>query len=295
MSVNLWVFSEFTAVYIILSWAFYLPMRGGQVFNAPIYLLAICSYFSAYATKVWQWPYGLTFICSLGIGTLVSFITARAFAKTKGFALAIATIAAIFVVQAIIRNQAFLGGAGGLIGIPNIDNLLPITWTAVLIIGIMVYRIEQSRLGRALEALRENSDIIGAFGGINPVKLSVQIQTISGLMCGAAGAIYPFITGGIYPSSFGFSQLLYMWTILFVSGQTTMWGVLFFSPLLWGLTQIIPYTFSAYTDFIFGALLISILTLRPQGAIDRKLLRSIQQSRLVDIFRKRFQDYFTNN
>lgn len=275
MSINIWLFLEFSAVYILLTWAFYLPMKGGQVFNGPVYILAISSYFSAYAMRELGWAFGPTLLAAIGVGALMGFGPANGFAKTKGFALAIATIAVIFIVQSVLRNMPFLGGTRGFWGIPEISNLLPITWVIVLIVGIIIYRIDHSRLGRAIEVMRVNPDIAGALGGVNPIRLSILLQTIAGAISGAAGAIYPFISGGIYPSSFGFALLLYMWTILFVGGSTTMWGTLAFAPLLWGLTQIIPQQIAEYTDFIFGTLLIAILVLRPEGAIDRRLISNI--------------------
>jgi branched-chain amino acid transport system permease protein len=275
VSINIWLFLEFSAVYILLAWAMYLPMRGGQITNSPVYILAITSYFSAYAMRELGWAYGPTILVAIGLGALIGFGPANAFAKTKGFTLAIATIAIIFIVQAVLRNMHFLGGPRGFYGIPKISNLLPITWVIVLIVGVIIYRIDHSRLGRALEVMRVNPDVAGALGGVNLIKLSILLQTMAGAISGAAGAIYPFISGGIYPASFGFSQMLYMWTILFVGGSTTMWGTVVFAPILWGLTQIIPQAIAEYTDFIFGTLLITILAIRPEGAIDRRLVSNI--------------------
>jgi branched-chain amino acid transport system permease protein len=282
VSINSWMFLEFSAVYILLTWAFYLPVKGGQISNSPVYILAITSYFSAFAMRELGWAYGPTLLVSVCIGALSGFITAIAFSKTRGFTLGIATIAVIFIVQCVIRNIPVLGGTSGFMHIPEIGNLLPITWTIVLIVGVIIYRIDHSRLGRAMEVMREHLDMAGAIGGVYPLRLGVLLQMGAGVITGAAGAIYPFIMGGIYPASFGFSVLLYIWTILFTGGSYTMWGTLVFAPFLWGLNQIIPEKLVDYVAFMFGSLLIGILVLRPEGAIDRRLIRKIRE-----LFRRR--------
>ena len=277
MSLNSQMFLEFSAVYILLTWALYITVRGGQISNSPVYIFAITSYFCAFAMRELGWPYGLTLPLSICIGAFAGFLTGIAFAKTRGFTLAIATIAVIFIVQCVIRNIPALGGTQGFRRIPGVDNLLPIAWILVLIVGGIIYRIDHSRLGRAMEVMRVHLDTAGAVGGVYPLRLGIFLQTCSGMITGAAGAIYPFVLNGIYPASFGFSVLLYIWTILFIGGSYSMWGTLVFAPMMWGLNQIIPQKFVDYVDFVFGALLILILVLRPEGAIDRRLIGNIRQ------------------
>ena len=264
ISYNMLSFFLFTGVYVLLTWAFYLPMRAGLIFNGPVYIAAVTAFFAAYAKQQWGWPFGLILLAGIGIGTLVGFVPAKLLARTKGFAMALATMAIIFIVQTGIRNMPFLGGRRGFLSIPEVSGLLPITWIIVLVIGVVIYRIERSRIGRATEVMRTNPDIAGAIGGVYPVMLSVIVQTISGA-----------ISGAIFPQSFGLSLLILIWTILFVGGQTTMWGTLAFTPILWGFVQIIPQALTEYTEFILGGILVAVLISRPKGALDRKVISTI--------------------
>jgi len=269
------MYLQFTAVYILLGWAFYVPMRAGLVFNGPVYIGAIVAYFATYAKLQWGWPFGLILLAGIGLGTLVGFAPARALARTRELALALATIAIIFIVQTVIRNTPALGATRGIYSIPPVSGMLPMLWVAVLIVGVLIYRIDHSRLGRAVEVMRTNPDIAGALGGVYPVRLSVLVQTISGAIAGVAASMYPFVTGSLAPTSFTIPMLLYIWTIVFTGGQHTMWGTLAFAPIIWGLQQIIPPQITGYTNFIFGGILIAVLVSRPQGAIDKKVISSI--------------------
>jgi branched-chain amino acid transport system permease protein len=275
VSLNVQMFLLFAAVYVLLTWALYINVKGGRLSNSPVYILALCSYVAAYTARELHWEYWLIAIVTILIGGLVGLLTALGFAKTRGFTLSVATIAVIFIVQNVIRQIPALGGTQGFRGIPAVDNLLIIAALLVLIVGIIVFRIDHSRFGRAAEVMRVHFDTAGAVGGVYPRRMGIYLEIISGVITGAAGAIYPFITNGIYPWTFGFAVLLYMWTILFIGGSYTMWGTIVFAPLLWGFNQIIPQALIDYVDFFFGGLLIIVLVLRPEGVIDRRLLGNI--------------------
>lgn len=275
MSLNTQMFLLFAAVYILLTWALYVNVKGGRLSNSPVYILAISSYFAAFAARELGWDYWMIMPVAILLGGFFGLLTSLAFAKTRGFTVSVATIAVIFIVQNVIRNIPVLGGTQGFRRIPEVDNLLIIAVVLVLIVGIFIYRIDHSRFGRAAEVMRVHLDTAGAVGGVYPLRMGIFLEIISGVITGAAGALYPFITSGIYPWTFGFSVLLYTWTILFIGGSYTMWGTLVFAPLLWGFNQIIPQELIDYVDFFFGGLLIIVLVLRPEGVIDRRLLGNI--------------------
>lgn len=274
MSLYMVIYLEMVAVYILMTWAVYIPFRGGQLFNGAIYTMAVGGYFAAFAARDLGWPFWLALIGAVALGALFGFIPALGLARTGGFATAVASMALIFIIQSVIRNLEFLGGAGGFWHIPKVDYLLPITYLIVLIIGVFIYRLDHSRLGRAMEAIGIDLDL-GATMGVNAWWLYTLAQTLSSAIGALAGVIYAFTIGTIYPESYGFSLLLYTFTMLFVGGRYTMWGPIIVVPILWGLPQWLPPAFTQYTNFLFGALLITILVLRPQGVISRDVLKRI--------------------
>jgi len=278
MSVNLWYFLQFVAINIMLGWAIYLPMKAGQLYNGPIYCATISAYFAAFIAREFGWPFPVILIFSIGIGAFIGFIPALRLAKGKMFDVAIATIAIIFITENVIRNIPGLGGLRGFRGFPTVNHLLPITWGILFIIGVMVNRIEHSRFGRAMEVCRFQPEVARAIAGVDPVKISIFSQTISGAMSAIAGVIYVFTMGSIYPHSIGLRQLILLWTILFIGGQYTMWGIVIATPFMWGLPQLIPLQISHLIDFIYGTLLVIILVFRPQGLITRELLVNLKKT-----------------
>jgi ABC-type branched-subunit amino acid transport system permease subunit len=51
-----------------------------------------------------------------------------------------------------------------------------------------------------------------------------------------------------------------------------MWGVLISAPILWGIPQWIPPEMASYTNIIYGALLVIVLVVRPEGLVSREMI-----------------------
>jgi branched-chain amino acid transport system permease protein len=264
----------FCIIFILLSWAVYLPYRCGQLYLAPIYCMCAGAYFGAYAVTAWDWPVALAILASTFVGALFAFFPAIGLRKAPGFATAIASMALIFILQTVIMNLKFVGGSAGYFGIPPMDYPLITSLTVLVIAGIIIYRVDHSRLGRAAELLFYGREEVGCFG-VNIAWVGMILQVLSGGLSGAAGALYAFTVGSVFPAAFGFSFLLTIFPIVFIGGNFTMWGAVFFAPILWGIPLILPEAIAEWKDVIFGTLLICILIFRPEGVVSKQVVRSI--------------------
>jgi branched-chain amino acid transport system permease protein len=278
MSATTLVFIQFTIVYILLTWAFYLPMKGGTLYAGPIYSMAIGGYFAAFMVREVGWPLWLAFITAIILGAVVGFIPALGLARTKGIAAGMASIALVFMIQSVVRNLEFLGGSVGFY-MPQVEYVHILSYVALVVVGVFVYRLERSRIGRALEAVLEDPDL-AANMGINMIRINITVLTLSTMIGALAGVLFAFNLGAIYPDSFGFKLMLYATTVLFVGGRYTMWGAIIAAPILFGLPQWLPQTLAQYSNIIYGALLVVVLLMRPQGVITRGVLRRISLSKL---------------
>lgn len=268
-------YAQFVAIYIILGWAIYLVFRGGQLSAAPIYTMAIGAYASAYAVRDLGWPFATALVMAVGFGALATFLPALKLSRAPGFAAIIATVAGIFITQTVIRNLGFLGGLQGIYNIPRVPHLVPLAWVSVVIIGFFIYRLENSSIGRATEVAFTDPDLASTFG-TNIYKTNVFLWTAAGAMGALAGGFYAATIGAISPGDFGLPLLLLIVTFVFIGGYTTMWGVVIFTPIMYAISMFLPEAVAIWRDIICGALLIGILILRPEGAIDKKTLRALR-------------------
>jgi branched-chain amino acid transport system permease protein len=105
--------------------------------------------------------------------------------------------------------------------------------------------------------------------------ISMLLQVLSGAFSGVAGALYAFIVGSIFPGAFSFSILMMIFSAVFVGGNLTMWGAVLFAPILWGIPLILPEAIAEWKDIIYGTLLICILISRPEGVVNKEMVRKV--------------------
>jgi len=274
MSIAAQSFLQLVPIFIILAWCIYINYRNGQLYFGVIYTMGIGAYFSAYAVVDMGWPFGLALAVATALGSVAGFLPALGLARAPAFTVAIATIGFIFIEQAVIRNLAFLGGASGYFFIPKIEYLPVVTWIALLVIGFFLYRIENSRIGKAIEISSVAPDVADTLG-ISRYRVGIFLQTFAGAIGAVAGVFYAFTIRGLYPTYFSFGLLVRLVAFVFVGGGTSMWGPAFFTPILWAVTVFLPEQISAQRDIIYGILIIVVFIVRPEGIIDRPLLRSM--------------------
>lgn len=269
-------FIEFSIVYLLLSWAVYLPIRAGLLFAGPVYSMAVGGYFAAYAVCEWGWSLVPALVVAVLVGAMVGYLPALGLARTTGITTGMASIALVYIIQAVLRNASFVGGSSGfrISQFPAGVNIA--SYICVVLVGWFLFRLERSRTGRALEAILADRDL--AFSqGINVTRVSVFALTASCAIGALAGVIFVFNLGRIYPDSFGFTLALYANTMVFVGGRYTMWGSVVAAPVLFGLPQWLPHVLAPYANIIYGVLLVAVLVLRPQGIITRGLLHRAAQ------------------
>jgi branched-chain amino acid transport system permease protein len=275
MSVYMQHYLVFVGVFILLVWAFYVPFRAGLLYNGPVYCMAVGGYLAAFLVRDAGWPFGFALIAAIAVGTFFGFAPALGFARTTGVVTSVASMALIFIIQSVIRNLDFLGGPKGLLHIPKIPYLLPLTLILVIGAGVLIYRLDNSRLGRAFEVIGTDPDLARTMG-INVRWLSILSLTFSSVLGSLAGVVFAFNLRTIQPEAFGFPLLLSSTAMLFIGGRYTMWGALITVPILWGLPEWVPSELTRYTNLFYGALLIVMLVLRPEGIVTRNTVERIR-------------------
>lgn len=264
-------------VFILLAWACYLPLRGGQLYNGPVFCAALSGYFAAYLTKVLGLPVPIGFVGGVLFSGLCSFGLSFILAPLTMFQMSVVTIALIFIVQTTVRNLDVVGGVIGISGIPGLKNILLICAISVVVSLILLNRLYKSRWGRAMEAVERDRDMASAMG-VDIIRMSIVLQTVSGTMGGLAGVIYTFNLGTVHPEIFGFGQLLYCFTIIIVGGRDTPWGVLFFAPILWLIPEFFPKAVAEFRNVVFGTIIIIFLLFRPKGVINKNLVSALERT-----------------
>ena len=275
-------FLAITAIYILVSWAIYLPYRVGQLHFMTVANMAISAYFAAVAVQQWHWPFIAVLISAVAVGFLLGFLVGQGIGDAPCFAVVIVGFTLIYLTKTIVENTEALGAAFGMFNLPKIlqnsksnrSFILLLSYAFVALIGFLIFRFDRSRLGRAASSIFVDRDLAVSLG-VNVKKMGIILQTASSTIGGLAGVLYMYIMRAISPNHFTFHLVGICMTMLFVGGYTTQWGALLAAPVLWGLPLLFPEELQSWKVVIYGVLLIVILVIKPEGIITRKLLRKI--------------------
>lgn len=227
-----------------------------------------------------------------GVGLLFGLPSLR----VKGFYLAMATLAAQFIIPWVLRYpMAELTNGSNPLEVP-VPSLGPITlgrdseiYYVIVPLSVVLLlaarNILRTRTGRAFISIRDN-DLAAELLGINVFAYKLQAFFISALYAGIAGALIAYETNSITLQAFQFDRSIEMLAMLLIGGAGFPQGALFGVAFVTLLTQtfipsispaireflprVLPFVnpvniFAAVNPFLFGLILALFLILEPRG------------------------------
>jgi branched-chain amino acid transport system permease protein len=205
----------------------------------------------------------------LGFG--LGYLTIR----LRGIYFAISTLAVAIIIQMVIVNWHFLGGANGLYifrpePIPPFSDYLEYLFALMLFVAflaVMTARyIEKSWIGKCFIAIRDTEEA-SECTGVPTFKLKLFATTLSGFMMGVAGAPFPYYITYLEPYSAMDLLITVNSLAMPLVGGTAHWlGPVIGAILLGSAQQIITVTISSeWNLLIIGVVLIGFVILAPGG------------------------------
>lgn len=297
MSLPLYYFLTITAVNILMSWALYMPYRMGHLHFIVVANMAISGYTAAFMVLSLQLPFGLALLAGFLLGALVGYIVALFIGDAPTFAVVIVGFTFIYITRTVIENTSAVGGTMGLFGLPNVGGspsahrwtILTILYGLVFLVGFLIHRFDRSQLGRAASAAFIDKDLTASLG-IDIKKMGILLQTFSCTLAGGCGVLYGFIYKSFHLDFFTFHVIGILMTVIFVGGYTTLWGTVLAAPVLYGVPLLFPPEIASWRIVIYGALLILVLVLKPEGFITTRFVYTIESY----LSRKRSQQTLPN-
>jgi len=221
--------------------------------------------------------------------------------RLRGDYLAIVTLGFGEIVQILARNSDDItNGSRGAFGVPKLSvhvGAVRYTWTnkalpyfylllaIVVLVMIAFSRLERSRVGRALAAIRED-EVAAEASGVPTLRYKLVAFAIGASTSGFAGVL--FATKQFFnPETFSFQASILVLTIVIFGGMGNIFGVVLGAVVLQGLTYalrdplpVIGFKVPDADRYIyFGAVIILMMVFRPQGLLpSRRRRREIQLS-----------------
>lgn len=214
-----------------------------------------------------------------GLATILGILLAIPVLRLRGDYLAIVTLGFGEIVRIILENwNDFSFGPSGIANIPRPSFFgihLKLQHAAIYIYFIMVAlviftifvvrRLENSRMGRAWIAMRED-EIASQSMGINITKTKVTTFAIGAFWAGMIGVVFAAKTTFINPASFTLWESVMILCIVVIGGMGSIFGVVVGAGILILLPEYLR-AFSQYRMLLFGAILVLMMVFRPGGIV----------------------------
>jgi branched-chain amino acid transport system permease protein len=258
------------------------------------------------------------FIIMLPIAALVAALTGLALGtpvlRLRGDYLAIVTLGFGEIVRILAVNNILnlTNGAAGLMApsapplgltqLQSVPIIIPgigfnftfsvnLYWYFVVVLLILlavfiVRRLDNSRLGRAWVAMRED-EVAASSVGVNIMTSKLWAFALGALWGGLAGVVFANFQGFVSPESFTFMESVFIVTMVVLGGMGSIPGVIVGAALIAGIPEIIrglaqspalsgvisptvAAAISNYRNLVFGLLMVIMMAWRPQGMIPSK-------------------------
>jgi branched-chain amino acid transport system permease protein len=208
----------------------------------------------------------------VGLGT--GYLTLR----LRGVFFSIATLALAVVVQTLIINWDFVGGARGayvlrprvapLIGGEYVQYLFLLMLGMCVIVLATARAIERSALGYGFAAIRDDEAAAEA-SGVPTLRLKLIATTLSGGFMGMAGAPLPYYVTYLDPASgFSLNYAVNAIAMPLIGGTGSWLGPVIGAVLVGGLQEYLRVTISSAVNvLVAGVLMVAFVILAPQGII----------------------------
>ena len=218
--------------------------------------------------------------------------------RLRGDYLAIVTLGFGEIIRILSKSDLltpFTGGPRGVTNIAgptifsksfnsNVDFVYLIALACLLIIFV-TRRLEYSRIGRAWIAMREDETVAQAMG-INTMRHKLLAFAIGAAFAGLGGAIFASRNQFTGPEDHNLMVSINVLSVIIVGGIGSIPGVIAGAFVLKGLPEILR-DLENYRILTFGALLVTMMILRPEGLIPsarRHLeLRAIEKPPDIDL------------
>ena len=123
---------------------------------------------------------------------------------------------------------------------------------AVVVINL---RLQDSRIGRAWQAIRED-EVAASAMGINTTRVKLLAFAMGASFGGIAGGMFAAIQGFISPESFVLVESIMVLSMVVLGGMGNIWGVILGALLLSFVPEILRHTVEPLQRSLFGRSLI---------------------------------------
>ena len=272
-------FAAYTVItYVVLATAWnILGGYAGYVNFGTGAFFGIGAYTAVLLVKSLGLPLGVQIAAAALVGAALGFGVGLLTLRLRGIFFSIATVAVAIILQTVIFNWRYLGGATGVQLLrpevtPPFDNyikMLFVVGTLLAIVAVAVARyVETSWVGRGLRAIRDSEEAAECTG-VPTLRLKLLACVVSGALMSAAGAPLPMYQSFVEPdSAFSLNYSVSALAMPIIGGTAHWFGPVIGAVLLGTVQQLVTVTISSELNvLVVGVLLVLFVVAAPEGIV----------------------------
>ena len=222
-------------------------------------------------------PFGAT-LFAVVVTVIIGGVFGIAVARASGLAPTMITLAALFIVDQLVKNwEDLTRGAGGLSGIPRLEGNTWL-WVGAFVALVVAHFFQEMRIGRFAIATREDELAAPALG-IRLFTARYASWVVSMALIALGGSLRAQSLGSVNPKQFTLDAGILILVMLVVGGMRTVSGAVLGTVLITAGNELFRQLgdpqrldIERFPDLFLGITMLAVMVLRPGGLLgDRDL------------------------
>ena len=255
----------------LLALSMYVVLAVGQLSLGQAAFMGLGAYASTLLTLKLGLALPFVLLGAMIVPALAALVIGAPTLRLSGVYLALATIGLGEVQRIFFVNSEFTGGALGLSGIPNSAGLVSIYGSLAVALVALVF-VARSKLGRAMEAMREDELAAGALG-VNLPATRLGALVVSAMLAGLAGALNAHVSSFISPNDYGFDTAVTILSFALLGGVGSPFGPVLGAAILTLLPEVLR-PLADYTLVVNGFIIVLAVIYMPRGLLAWRMGRA---------------------
>ncbi len=222
------------------------------------------------------WNFWIALMVGVVLAALAGILLGIPVLRMRGDYLAIVTLGFGEIIRILSKSDALTGFSGGPRGVRDIagpsilgmpfNSPRDFVWLIILGCLLVIFvtsRLQNSRVGRAWVAMREDETVAQAMG-INTWQYKLMAFAIGAAFAGLGGVLFASRNMFTGPEDHNLMVSINVLSLVIVGGMGSIPGVITGSLVLKGLPELLRQL-ETYRMLAFGALLVAMMIFRPEG------------------------------
>ncbi len=247
----------------------------GQINFGHALFFGVAAYTAAIINRDLGWAPWATIPLGTLAAVLAGLVIGIPCLRLRGTYLAFATLAFPLILLGVVYAVPSLtGGELGIYGIAPLSSSRVVSYfiaiPSMLVLGFVMWKITDSKIGLIFHAIREDEVTVRA-SGINTTRYKILAFCLSGLFAGIAGGLYAHFVKAAGPSTLELllSFQVIIWAVF--GGIATIYGPIAGVIILYPLTEFVLVRYLGVPTearlLIFGFIVLLVLLFMPRGLI----------------------------